>query len=185
MKKGILKVVKLGSDYGFHKQPGTGRFEFRYEDAIGEKKREMFDWVVDARGQERSFEKNTSKLAKNLLSSGTVQIEELIEVDRTIASGRLSVGDENRVMNGFEKDPQNRTYAYRTGALLIDPETHGIIKRDKEGTDRISEKIYAVGAMTRGQIIDASTAYGCARSTAKIADRLIKHIIRVQSKSRS
>jgi hypothetical protein len=36
-----------------------------------------------------------------------------------------------------------------------------------------SGKIYAVGAMTRGQIIDASMARGIVQSTAEIADGLI------------
>jgi hypothetical protein len=43
-----------------------------------------------------------------------------------------------------------------------------------------SSTIYAVGAMTRGQIIDASMARGIAQSTSKIADELVEYLIRVQ-----
>jgi hypothetical protein len=42
-----------------------------------------------------------------------------------------------------------------------------------KGSATRSENIYAVGAMTRGQIIDASMANGSVRSTAAIAKRLI------------
>jgi hypothetical protein len=36
-----------------------------------------------------------------------------------------------------------------------------------------SKAIYAVGAMTRGQIIDASMVRGIVRATSRIADDLI------------
>ena len=41
-----------------------------------------------------------------------------------------------------------------------------------------SNKIYAVGAMTRGQIINASMARGIVEATYRIADDLINYLIR-------
>jgi len=39
-----------------------------------------------------------------------------------------------------------------------------------------------VGAMTRGQIIDASMARGIVQATSRIADDLVDHLIRAQQK---
>ena len=38
--------------------------------------------------------------------------------------------------------------------------------------------IYAVGAMTRGQIIDASMAHGIVQATSRIADNVVDYLIR-------
>jgi hypothetical protein len=60
----------------------------------------------------------------------------------------------------------------------VDPDTHRVLpptgQKAAAGID-----LFAIGAMTRGQIIDASMAYGLARSTATVADCLINRLGRV------
>ena len=94
---------------------------------------------MDARGQDRFYDKNPDPLAQRLLNSGTVEIE-----------------------------PANSKDA-GSGSLWVDPRTHRVKRRVQDKTVHRSECIYAVGAMTRGQIIDASMAYGSAISTGTIA----------------
>lgn len=62
------------------------------------------------------------------------------------------------------------------GSILIDPDTHRVVV---PGTVKISNPdlhLFAVGAMTRAQIIDSSMAYGLARSTAIVATCLIEYL---------
>jgi uncharacterized NAD(P)/FAD-binding protein YdhS len=56
--------------------------------------------------------------------------------------------------------------------IRIDPRTHQVVsgKPAKDGA------IYAVGAMTRNQIIDASMAHGLCQSTAVVAERLLDSV---------
>ena len=54
---------------------------------------------------------------------------------------------------------------------MINPRTHRVIQENAAGLPHIP--LYAVGAMTRGQMIDASMAYGLIRSTAAVADDLL------------
>ncbi|MEE4600260.1 MAG: hypothetical protein V2J65_03185 [Desulfobacteraceae bacterium] len=42
-----------------------------------------------------------------------------------------------------------------------------------------SSNLYAVGAMTRGQIIDASMARGIVKATSRIADDLVHYLTRI------
>jgi hypothetical protein len=67
---------------------------------------------------------------------------------------------------------------YKTGSIWIDPETHHIMQMGPEKKITKSNAIYAVGAMTRGQIIDASMVRGIAQATARIADDLVNYLIR-------
>ena len=104
-------------------------------------------------------------MAQNLLRSGTVQIEEVPYLDQHKAHGETDD-------DGLEKS--NRTY--RSGSLWIDPDTHQAMRKNTKGEITRSVRIYAVGSMTRGQIIDASMAYGSAVSTACIADDIIGYL---------
>ena len=65
-----------------------------------------------------------------------------------------------------------------TRSIWIDPETHRIMKTGPDGTITPSSAIYAVGAMTRGQIIDASMARSIVQSTSKVANDIIAHLTR-------
>ena len=58
----------------------TNGFDFIYRDRQGKRERDTYQYVVNARGQEKSLETNPSALAGNLLQSGTVQIEEIRSV---------------------------------------------------------------------------------------------------------
>jgi len=73
----------------------------------------------------------------------------------------------------WHQDQNADQRSYKTGSIWIDPATHLIMTKGAGGSTARSPGIYAVGAMTRGQIIDASMAYGIARSTAKIAQDLV------------
>jgi uncharacterized NAD(P)/FAD-binding protein YdhS len=167
MESGTLDVVKLGDDYGFIRDDSKGCFEFVYRNQRGVERRDSCKYVIDARGQKKSFETNPSELAKNLLRSGTVQIEEIPY------SGQPKAHNSERVDN-----PEKRSRTYRTGSIWIDPETHHLVTKGADGKRTISETIYAVGAMTRGQTIDASMAYASAVSTAKIAEDLMSFLNR-------
>jgi hypothetical protein len=68
--------------------------------------------------------------------------------------------------------------AYKTGSIWIDPETHHIMQMGPEKKVSKSNAIYAVGAMTRGQIIDASMVRGIVQATSRIADDLIDYLTR-------
>ena len=111
-------------------------------------------FLVDARGQSRFYDRNPQALAVNLLQSGTVQIEPVA----------LEAGEEKMKTERAAKAPLNGT-----GSLWVDPFTHRVQRMGINGRVIKSDSIYAVGAMTRGQIIDASMAHGSAVSTQTIA----------------
>jgi uncharacterized NAD(P)/FAD-binding protein YdhS len=167
MKAGVVEIFKLGENYRLVRDESEGCYEFIYRDNRGTPKKEAYRYVVDARGQEKSLETNRSALARNLLKSGTIQIEEIRPVDQTTHPS-LDVAP--------ELEPA--THIYKTGSIWIDPETHHIMQMGPEKKITKSNAIYAVGAMTRGQIIDASMVRGIARATARIADDLVNYLTR-------
>jgi uncharacterized NAD(P)/FAD-binding protein YdhS len=169
MKSGMVEVFKLGNDYHLVQNEVNNYYEFIYTDDHGSLKRDAHRYVVDARGQKKSMETNHSELAKNLINSGTVQIEEFRTVDRTV-----HLNDD--IISGLETAGET----YKTGSIWIDPETHHIMQMSSDKKVTKSSAIYAVGAMTRGQIIDASMARGIVMATARIADDLVADLIRTQ-----
>jgi uncharacterized NAD(P)/FAD-binding protein YdhS len=148
MRAGLLQVKRLGANYRLLTR--RKRFELVYEDGKTGKRSDSCAYLVNATGQGRDYAKCPDPLAKSLLANGIIQIDELISGD----------------------------FSYRTGAVRVDPETHGIVQRGPGGEERVSEQIYAVGAMTRGQIIDASMAYASARTTNRIAINLVASLCR-------
>lgn len=162
LKSGQVSVHKLGDEYDFFKDDPSGCYVFSFRDKQGRQQRDLYRYVVNARGQEKSLKTNPSALAKNLLNSRTVQIEEFETIEPPTDSGQHLVNDQNADQR-----------SYKTGSIWIDPATHLIMTTGAGGSTARSPGIYAVGAMTRGQIIDASMAYGIARSTAKIAQDLV------------
>ncbi len=154
MQAGVVSVVRLGRDYGFDRKATTGVFEFSYRGSTGARHRDYYRYVVNARGQPRSVAADGSELTGNLLRRGLVKLEEP-------GTGQGAHGWSNR-----------------TGSILVDPDTHRVLpptgQKAAAGID-----LFAIGAMTRGQIIDASMAYGLARSTATVADCLINRLGRV------
>ena len=167
MKAGIVEVIKLGKDYQLVKNEADDYYEFIYRDNLGNIKRDAYQYVVNARGQAKSLETNPSALVRNLLRRGTVQIKEsrLAHPGHNIAADSESAGE-----------------TYKTGSIWIDPETHQIMQIGPDNKVTRSSNIYAVGAMTRGQIIDASMARGIVQATSRIADDLVDHLIRTQQK---
>jgi len=151
MKSGIVQVIKLGKDYRILKSDAGKGYEIHYKGPHGERARACYDYLVDGRGQSRSFTTNPSELARNLLRSGTVQVERL----KTLPRGS---GETPRDVNLSD-----------SGGLWIDPETHQALRTKADGSTEKSQCIYAAGIMTRGQILDASTARGCILSAAKVA----------------
>jgi len=165
MKAGIVGVYKLGENYHLVRDEVRDCYEFIYRDDRGNLKRNAYRYVVNARGQEKSMATNPSTLARNLLKSGTVQIEEIRPVDQSTLSSRVAAP---------ELEPAFDTY--KTGSIWIDPETHHIMQMGPEKKVTKSNAIYAVGAMTRGQIIDASMVRGIAQATSRIADDLVDYL---------
>ncbi len=168
MRAGVVKIFKLGKNYRLVRDDVKDYYEFVYRDDHGNLKRDAYRYVVNARGQEKSLETNPSALARNLLQSETVQIEEFRPADHPVhsspdvASQLDAAGD-----------------AYKTGSIWIDPATHHIMKMGPEKKITPSNTIYAVGAMTRGQIIDASMARGIVQATSRIADDLADYLSRL------
>ena len=152
MQSGILRVRQLLESPSF--QMKGNLFCFVYKGPNSEKLTDTHPFLVDARGQSRFYNRNPQALAANLLKSGTVQIEPVV----------LETGKE-RMKNGraAEAPPDG------TGSLWVDPFTHRVQRTGINGRVMISDSIFAVGAMTRGQIIDASMAHGSAVSTQTIA----------------
>jgi len=167
LKTGMVEVIKLGNKYQLVKKEVDDCYEFTYSDDGGNLKQDTYRYVINARGQEKSLEKNPSALARNLLKSGKVQIEEFRPVSHRDYSHRII---------GSEQATAGETY--KTGSIWIDPQTHQIMQIGPDNKITKSSAIYAVGAMTRGQIIDASMAHGIVQATAGIADDVVDHLIR-------
>ena len=165
MRAGIVEVVKLGENYRLARDEAADSYEFTYRDTRGNLKRDAYRYVINARGQEKSLETNPSTLAGNLLKSGTVLIEEVRPVDKSANSGHK-----------FIPEPQSAVTSYKTGSIWIDPATHRIMQMGPEKKITKSNVIYAVGAMTRGQIIDASMVRGIVQATSRIADNLVNYL---------
>ena len=168
MQAGIVQVRKLGKNYRLIKNSISGRYEFIYEDDRGKLMKDAYRYVVNARGQEKSLETNPSVLVKNLIQSNTLQIEKIQ------SSGSTGDDDPN---DSSEIKISGSTHKF--GSLLIDPETHRVLEVESDEEAQRPNCIYAVGAMTRGQIINASMARGIVQATSKIADDLLKNLIRV------
>jgi uncharacterized NAD(P)/FAD-binding protein YdhS len=58
------------------------------------------------------------------------------------------------------------------GGLWIDPATFRVLQRAADGSVIPSQRVYAVGAMTRGQIIDTSSASASVLSTSRIVEEI-------------
>jgi uncharacterized NAD(P)/FAD-binding protein YdhS len=169
MKSGLVEVFKLGRNYQFVKNNTKNGWEFIYQDSNGATKRDLYRYVVNARGQAKPIQTDPSPLMKNLLKRGIVQNEEARPVQ-----------PENRKNNRSAKRPKTKLQTYKTGSMWIDPETHQVIRKVSNKMPVRSNSIFAVGAMTRGQIIDASMAHGIVQSTARIASTWVDDLKKVE-----
>lgn len=162
MKSGLVKVVKLGKKYRLIKNEDPEGYELIYRDIQEIERKDVYRYVVNARGQKKSLESDPSTLAKNLRLSGTVQITEIrFGGGKTQSRPKTAAGSKSTVQ------------VYKTGSIWIDPESHKIMKMGSDNKPAPSNAIYAVGAMTRGQIIDASMARSIVHSTTRIAKDII------------
>jgi uncharacterized NAD(P)/FAD-binding protein YdhS len=161
MTGGFVRVEQLGRDYRLHREP-SGRYQFRYRDPLGRVRHADHRYIVNARGQPRSVETDPAELTRNLLRRGGVQLEERRDIDAKSSSG----------VDAGQAHPADRS-TYRTGSVLIDPETHRVLRDKADGAGPTDPPVFAVGAMTRGQMIDASMADGISRSTAAVVDHLM------------
>ncbi|MCG6930270.1 MAG: FAD/NAD(P)-binding protein [Desulfofustis sp.] len=149
MEAGVVEVIRMGRDYRFSHNESERHFEFHFSEDDGRTRSASFSYCIDARGQARSIESDCSALTRNLLARGLIQIHPKKSSD---GSGVISSG---------------------WGSVLIDPDTHQVIPARSRHGGKSNFHLFAVGAMTRGQIIDASMAYGLARSTETVAQQLI------------
>jgi uncharacterized NAD(P)/FAD-binding protein YdhS len=166
MQARVVEVRKLGTNYRLKKDDEKNCYEFIYRDVQGNDQRDTYRFVVNARGQDKSLKTNPSTLVKNLLSTGTVQIEEFRPVQQATHPNQ----DTTAPLPSTDQ-------VYRTESIWIDPETHHIMKKGPENKITKSNNIYAAGAMTRGQIINASTVNGIVQATSLIAENLVNDLM--------
>jgi uncharacterized NAD(P)/FAD-binding protein YdhS len=144
MRIGLVDIRKLGEDYRLIKKEDPTVYELTYRDVQGVEKKDIYRYVVNARGQNKSLETDPSVLARNLCRSGTIQTTEIRTTHKTThLEPKTKLGSNSTIQ------------AYQTGSIWIDPATHKIMEIGSDNTITPSNAIYAVGAMTRGQIIDA------------------------------
>ena len=155
MRAGVLEVVRLGYDYQFTKTPAEAGYEFAYGDAAP--RVATFRYVVDARGQEYSVSTDPSQLTENLIQN------------RMIHLGEVTENSEKAEVTALSADEAGD---HLTESVCIDPDSHRVIRVSRAGIISKSGNLYAVGAMTRGQIIDVSMARALTKSTDRIARQL-------------
>lgn len=163
MESGVLKLNKLGDSYQLKHLSESFGFEMCFQDDTGKLNCETYYFVVDARGQSTSYRSNPSKLAKNLLDSGLVQIE-------TRALDENDTGKPS-----WKKMPQT----IETGGLWIDPDSCRVIKKGMGKGVSISKNMFAIGIMNRGQVINASMAKECAVSASTVADCVLNDVMKI------
>jgi uncharacterized NAD(P)/FAD-binding protein YdhS len=157
----FVSVARLGKRYRFYRDDELDRYCFDYTDPNGQKRVDTYRYVVNARGQPKSLTSDPSELAQNLIA--------LIRAQR-VQGAADRVASRRQPTTMVDQDPVSDTDEYST--IRIDPQTHRVVLPDFGP----GSAVYAVGAMTRSQIIDASMAHGIACSTATIADNLL-HIL--------
>ena len=69
LKSGNVSIHRLGKTYRFFRDESVDRFIFSYCDQTGNRKKDSYRYVVNARGQEKSLATDPSELAQNLLKS--------------------------------------------------------------------------------------------------------------------
>ena len=116
----------------------------------------------------------------NVISSGIPIITSLTHVDNLAPLSQIHpCSQRNLLTRGLVQIEESQvvetghSFSYKTGSIVVDPETHHVIQPGADNLTLSRFPVFAVGAMTRGQMIDASMAQGIARSTAAVADVLI------------
>jgi uncharacterized NAD(P)/FAD-binding protein YdhS len=156
IRAGIVEIKRLGSSYQLLKDDPEGRYVFVYKDRDGHERKEPCSFVVDARGQNKSILTDPSSLTQSMVAQGIV----LLEASQSADTSRDGAGT-------------SEAGIHETGSIWICPDTHQVLQRSVDGQIRPSDSLYAVGAMVRGQIIDASMATSIVRSVSKAAAHLL------------
>lgn len=165
MKAGLVHVVRLGPRYRFYHDESSSAYRFDYTDARGQPTSDGFPFVVNARGQNAAMATDRSQLAQNLIRAGYVR------------SGGMAEAPEDLVPKSEAASARAKeSRAHLSGTLRIDPATGRV--RSLSSRQSIYGAVYAVGAMTRGQIIDASMAHSLCRSTDAISKELLDALLR-------
>jgi uncharacterized NAD(P)/FAD-binding protein YdhS len=157
IRGGIVEIKKLGSSYRILRDAPEGGYVFAYKDQYGHKKKQACSYLVDARGQDKSILTDHSSLTQSMVAQGIVLTEESQPTD-TCRDG----------------DGASEAGSHNTGSIWICPDTHQIMQRSCDGQTGPSDSLYAVGAMVRGQILDASMAKSIVRSVSKAAAHLFE-----------
>jgi hypothetical protein len=159
IRAGIVEITRLGSSYQISREEKEDRYAFVYNDPSGHKKKKLCSYVVDARGQTQSILTDPSTLTQSLVARGIVLTE----------ASRLDHPPGDTVRDG---DNPSEAGLHNTGSIWIDPESHQVMQRTVDGQVRPAQSVYAVGAMVRGQILDASMAQSIVQSVSKAAAHL-------------
>jgi hypothetical protein len=164
IRAGIVEIIRLGDSYRLLQNEPDARYAFVYKDRNGHVQKRCCSFLVDARGQKKSILTDPSSLTQSMVARGIV----LTETSRLDHRADDSSSGGNIVP---EAGPQD------TGSIWIDPETHQVMQRRDDGQARPAEALYAVGAMVRGQILDASMASSIVRSVSKAAAHLFESAV--------
>jgi uncharacterized NAD(P)/FAD-binding protein YdhS len=164
IRAGIVEIKRLGSSYRLLKDEPEARYVFVYKDRQGHTQKHPCSYLVDARGQNKSILTDPSFLTQSMVARGIVLTE-------TSRNDRRADEPANDGITSPEAGPQD------TGSIWIDPDTHQVMQWHDDGQARPAESLYAVGAMVRGQILDASMASSIVRSVSKAAAHLFESAV--------
>jgi len=165
MRAGFVDIIKLGREYQININDSEETYEITYKDQLGIEKRAMYRYVVNARGQSKSIETDPSPLIQRMLKSGLIQ------------TGEAQIIQQLKRQGLKDANPTPATdQRYKTESIWIDPATHQLMRLSSDNIASKLKAVYAVGAMTRGQIIDTSTANGIVKSTSRIANDLVNEL---------
>ncbi|MFO7990133.1 MAG: FAD/NAD(P)-binding protein [Thermodesulfobacteriota bacterium] len=159
IRSGIVEIIRLGDAYRLLKDTPDARYAFVYKDRESHNRKHPCEYLVDARGQEKSILTDPSPLTQSMIARKIV----LTEISRSYDQTDDPAGD---------GDTASEADHHTAGSVWIDPETHQVMQRSSDGQTKPAESLYAVGAMVRGQILDASMARSIVRSVSKAAAHL-------------
>jgi len=115
MESCVLIVKKLQTSYQLKTASNPYHFKFCYQDDTGKERSCNHHFVGDARGQSVSYQTNPSKLARNILSSGLIHLEE------------YQTSNDEKLLKNLPIEPGK----IRNGGLWINPKTHQVIKKQE------------------------------------------------------
>ena len=139
------------------------------------------------------FERSFGRVFQACVSPMSITVgERLLALMEAGVVRVVRLGGEHEFRDGYVVDARGQAISFETdrstlalnllgkgivhiegsGSLWIDPETFRVMRHGVDGTITSSQRLYAVGAMTRGQILDTSTVSASALSTSMIAKEL-------------